>query len=401
MVLTRKITIDTGFEHLSTLFSFRFTQHMGVHLRTKKRKNGTISLFLDYYPPIKRSDGDYTRREYLNRYLYDPATTVEQRRHNKENLIFAEGVKNARERQLLSGLDNIFEPSNKSLDFLVYFQQLCDKRKNSEGNFENWLSCLNHLKDFTNNQCKMGDLSENFCESFKKYLLTAKKLKSTGEQKLSNNSALSYFNKFRCAINEAFNQNLITVNPLRNVKGIKAVESKREFLTQDELQRLAKTECDSIVLKKAALFSALTGLRWSDLSNLKWSDIQKSDLSYFIHIVQKKTNEVLIHPINNTAIKVIEYDNEKNGNEYIFENLKYSDSNNNKLKRWILRAGIHKNITLHNFRHTYATLLINNGVDIFTVSKMLGHKNIKTTMIYTKALTESKVKASQRIDIEI
>ena len=106
-----------------------------------------------------------------------------------------------------------------------------------------------------------------------------------------------------------------------------------------------------------------------------------------------------MHPINNTAVKII--GERGKSTERVFEGLKYSDSNNDKLKRWILRAGINKKITLHNFRHTYATLLLNKGADIFTVSKMLGHKNIKTTMIYAKVLSETKVNAANLIDIEL
>jgi integrase len=217
--------------------------------------------------------------------------------------------------------------------------------------------------------------------------------------RLSQNSALSYFNKFRCAINEAYDARLLNENPLRHIKGIQQKESKREFLTQEELQLLAQTECDLAALKNAAIFSALTGLRWSDIENLTWGDIQKTASGHFLHIVQKKTLDVIMHPISETAVKVL--GERGKPSEKVFEGLKYSDSNNDKLKRWILKAGINKKITLHNFRHTYATLLLNKGADIFTVSKMLGHKNIKTTMIYAKVLSETKVNAANLIDIEL
>ena len=90
-----------------------------------------------------------------------------------------------------------------------------------------------------------------------------------------------------------------------------------------------------------------------------------------------------------------------NQNDKIFDGLKYSDSNNDKLKRWVLKAGIHKKITLHNFRHTYATLLLNNGADILTVSKMLGHKKLETTMLYAKVLSETKIQAANIVDINL
>jgi len=229
--------------------------------------------------------------------------------------------------------------------------------------------------------------------------LHANRLNTVKGLRLSQNSALSYFNKFRCAINEAFDARLLNENPLRHIKGIPQKESKREFLTKEELQLLAKTECDLVALKNAALFSALTGLRRSDIESLTWGEVQITENGYFLHIVQKKTSDVIMHPINETAVTLL--GERGDPSEKVFEGLKYSDSNNDKLKRWILKAGIHKKITLHNFRHTYATLLLNKGVDIYTVSKMLGHKNIKTTMIYSKVLSETKVNAANLIDIDL
>lgn len=372
---------------------------MGVHLRRKKIANGKQSLYLDFYPPIKGADGRFTRREYLNRYIYEKPKSQDEKIHNKEILIFAEGVKNKRERELLNEQDGIFNTQNKKRDFIEFFQALCEKRKESDGNYGNWLSALQYLKSFTGGKCKMGDLTEDFCNKFKEYLLQANRLNTIKGLRLSQNSALSYFNKFRCAINEAFDARLLNENPLRHIKGIQQKESKREFLTQEELQLLVRTECDLGALKNAAIFSALTGLRWSDIESLRWGDIQKTASGHFLHIIQKKTVDVIMHPISETAVKVLGESGKPS--ERIFEGLKYSDSNNDKLKRWILRAGINKKITLHNFRHTYATLLLNKGADIFTVSKMLGHKNIKTTMIYSKVLSETKVNAANLIDIEL
>ena len=372
---------------------------MGVHLRKKKIANGKESLYLDFYPPIKGGNGKPTRREYLNKYIYEKPKNIDEKQHNKENLNIAEGIKNKREKEILNEQDGIFNAQNKKRDFLEFFENLCEKRKESEGNYGNWLSALQYLRAFTNGKCKMGDLTEDFCENFKEYLLHANRLNTVKGLMLSQNSALSYFNKFRCAINEVFDARLINENPLRHVKGIKQKESKREFLTQEELQLLAQTECDLLPLKNVALFSALTGLRWGDISKLEWGDIQLTESGYFVHIVQEKTTDVIMHPISDTAVKLL--GERSNASEVIFEGLKYTDSNNDKIKRWVLRAGIHKKITLHNFRHTYATLLLNKGVDIYTVSKMLGHKKIETTMIYAKVLSETKVNAANVIDIEL
>jgi integrase len=372
---------------------------MGVHLRRKKIANGKESLYLDFYPPVKGADGKLTRREYLNKYIYQNPKNADEKLHNKENLIIAEGIKNRREKEILNEQDGIFNAQNKKRDFLEFFQNLCEKRKESEGNYGNWLSALQYLRAFTKGKCRMGDITPEFCVNFKEYLLHTDKLNTVKGLKLSQNSALSYFNKFRCAVNDAYEARLLNENPLRQVKGIKQKESKREFLTHEELQTLARTECDLLPLKNVALFSALTGLRWGDISKLKWADVQLTETGYFIHIIQNKTTDVIMHPISEIAVKLL--GEQGKPNEVIFEGLKYSDSNNDKIKRWVLRAGIHKKISLHNFRHTYATLLLNDGVDIYTVSKMLGHKKIETTMIYAKVLSETKIKAANTINIEL
>ncbi|MDI1234868.1 MAG: site-specific integrase [bacterium] len=372
---------------------------MAIYIRTKELSDGRLSLYLDFYPPLKGKDGKPTRREFLKRYLFKKPKNEEEKRLNRENQLFADSARIKREREFLNEQDGIFDSKNRNKDFIEFFRDLADKRKASKGNYDNWLSSLNHLIAFTNGQCVMNDLNEGFCEKFKAYLLDAKRLNSVKKLKLGQNSALSYFNKFRTAVNNAFESRLTNDNPLKHVKGINQKETHREFLTLEELQTLAKTECDLEALKMAALFSAMTGLRWSDIDTLNWKDIQSTEGGYFIHIIQRKTSDTIMHPISDKAVLLLG----KRGdpNDKIFEGLKYSDSNNDKIKRWVLKAGIHKKITLHNFRHTYATLLLNKGTDIYTVSKMLGHKNIQTTMIYSKVLTQTKINAANVIDIEL
>ena len=86
-------------------------------------------------------------------------------------------------------------------------------------------------------------------------------------------------------------------------------------------------------------------------------------------------------------------DNFPNDSERVFKGLKYSAENNHKLEVWVLKAGIKKKITFHCARHTNAVLLLSNGTDIYTVAKMLGHRDIKSTMVYLKFTDELKHKA--------
>lgn len=372
---------------------------MGVSVRSKELKSGRLSLYLDFYPPVVGENGKPTRREFLGKYNFKKPKNDEEKAINRENNLFADSVRLEREKAILHDEIGTYNPNHAHKNFVEYFQELAERRKESEGNYGNWLSASHYLKDFTGGDLKMADVNEMFCRKFKEYLLVADRRNTVRGLKLSRNSAVSYFNKFRAAVREAFEERLLKEDPTKRVKGIPYEETKREFLTEEELQILQDTECELEPMKRVALFSALTGLRWSDILSLKWGELQKDEAGYFIHLRQKKTKDVLYLPISDNAIEIL---GEKGVmSERIFEGLKYSDSNNDKIKRWILRAGINKKITLHNFRHTHATLLLNKGADIVTVSKMLGHKNIQTTMIYAKVLSQTKRDAANLIDIKL
>ncbi len=372
---------------------------MSIKVRFKEISDGRLSLYLDYYPAVKGKDGKYTRREFLKRYNYKNPKSKDEKQVNKENLLFAEGVRLQREKEILNEQDGLYNANNKKLDFIQFFEKMTRERQGSLNNYGNWKSALRHFREFTQGHCSMGDINEELCEQFKNYLKNAKQLSTINNIKLSQNAASSYFNKFKCVVTEAYEKKLLTQDFGNSVKRLATIESKREFLTVEELQKLSNTETDIGNLKDAALFSALTGLRWSDIIGLRWKDIQYTEGKYFIHIKQQKTSDVIMHPISEQARKFL--GDIEESQQLVFKGLKYSDHNNKKLKEWLQSAGITKKISFHNFRHTYATLLLNNGVDIYTVSKMLGHKNIQTTMIYAKVLDEAKVKAANAINIKL
>jgi site-specific recombinase XerD len=89
----------------------------------------------------------------------------------------------------------------------------------------------------------------------------------------------------------------------------------------------------------------------------------------------------------------------KQQNDRVFEGLKYSAWYNLKLQQWMMKAGITKNITFHCARHTYATIQLTLGTDIYTVSKLLGHKDLRTTQIYAKVIDERKKEAANLITL--
>ena len=172
---------------------------------------------------------------------------------------------------------------------------------------------------------------------------------------------------------------------------------KRPHLSIDELKAVSKVECRYPVLKRAFIFSCLTGLRWSDVQKLTWSEVEQSSEGWRIVFHQKKTEGLQYLDIPDNAIQYLQAPKEPELR--VFKGLKYSSYMNVALQRWMMEAGITKNITFHCARHTFAVLQLTLGTDIYTLSKLLGHKNLKTTQIYADILDHKKKEASNRLNV--
>jgi integrase len=369
---------------------------MKVTLRQRK-KGSKISLYLDYYNKSKR------KYEYLKLYLYPTpekgSLSKLEKEHNKTTLQLAETIRAKRQIEIQSGIYGFNNNTKLKASFIRYFAKLTKEREDSSpGNHGNWNSTLKHLKNYCKQDVLFEDIDVQWLKDIREYF--DKKARTTAGTLLKSRTKNSYFSKIRAAINQAQRDGIIITNPIHNVKGIKSEDSERQFLTQEELQAAANVECDSNVLKRAFLFSALTGLRWSDVQKLTWDEIQHSDENgWYIRFTQQKTKGVETLPISDSAIKLL---GEKiEGNDRAFVGLKYSSWCNVRLRQWMLRAGITKSVTFHSARHTYATLLLSKGADIFTVSKLLGHRDLKTTMIYAKIIDEKKREAADKISLEL
>lgn len=375
-----------------------------VKLREKKISGNRQSLYLDFYPAIPHPEtGEPTRREFLGLYLFDKVKNPIDKHGNKETLQLAEQIRQKRENYL--NKPEIYTGYEKEQlrfkelgqqNFVAYFKSLADKRKAS--NYDNWVSAFKYLETFTGGNLKFADLNEKFCNEFKVYLLTTKSNKNN-KVTLSQNSAVSYFNKVKATLKQAYNDGYLPNDLNSKIKPIKEQETQREFLTIEEVNRLLKTDCKNPLLKTATIFSALTGLRHSDIKKLIWGELEYIEGNgYFIKFQQEKTKSFEMHPISNQAFSLL--GERKEPKDKVFEGLIYSDHENEKLKEWIRDAGITKKITFHNFRHTYATLQLSSGTDIFTISKMLGHKNLKTTQIYAKVINQAKRDTADKIQLD-
>jgi integrase len=376
-----------------------------VKLRQKPISGNRQSLYLDFYPAIPHPEtGEPTRREFLGLYLNDKANNPIDKQYNKETLQLAEQIRQKRENHLNKPeIYTGYELEQKRIkelgeqNFVTYFKTLADKRKAS--NHDNWVSAFNYLVTFTKGNLKFADLNEKFCNEFKEYLLTTKNNKSS-KTTLAQNSAVSYFNKLKATLKQAYKDGYLTTDLNAKIEPIKQAETRRNFLTIEELNSLVKTECNNPLLKRAALFSALTGLRFSDIKNLVWGELEYIENNgYFIQFKQQKTKGVEVLPISEQAYSLM--GEPKEPTDKVFEGLTYSAYENKHLYQWIGAAGITKDITFHCFRHTFATLQLSKGTDIYTVSKMLGHRELKTTQIYAKIIDQTKREAADKIKLEM
>ncbi|WP_422091083.1 tyrosine-type recombinase/integrase [Tenacibaculum ovolyticum] len=376
-----------------------------VKLRQKKITKGRKSLYLDFYPAIiNPKTGKPTRREFLGLYLFEKTKTPFDKTHNLETKKIAESIRQQRENALNKPeIYNDFEKEQLKVKelgeqcFVEYFKKLTNKRYGS--NLSNWISTLKFLEAYTNGTIKFKELNVPFFEGFKEYLLSAKSNKSN-KVKLKRNTASSYFNKVKATLKQAYKDDILQTDLNSKIKPIKEEETRREFLTIDELNILANTPFDNDLLKRSAIFSALTGMAFKEIQNMVWEDVSFiQDEGYIILTKRQKTKRDNYLPISEQAYSLMNAPQEPN--EKIFKGLKYSAYNNKLLTQWVLSAGINKNITFHCFRHTYATLQLFNGTDIYTVSKMLGHKDLKTTQVYAKIVDESKRKTVDKIKLDL
>ena len=366
---------------------------MKVTLRKRKKRN-KITLYLDYYDKGKR---EY---EYLGLYLTPkPETgslTKAQKDENKKILALAENIRAKRLLEINNNQYAFRDKEKLSGSFLDYFESLCEQKLASLGNYGNWKAALIHIQDYCPKDVTFERLNKDWVQGFKDYLDNEAKTK-TGDS-ISLNTKYSYFNKLRAAVKQAVRDGIMSFNPTEQVEPFPQDEPKREFLTLEELKSLSKAHCKNDSLRRMFLFSCLTGLRWGDIHKLVWSEVEYSEnLGNFLRFRQAKTNGVETQPISDEARNLL---GERGDNEErIFPKFNYGNWNKTLLKDWLREAGITKKITFHCARHTYATLQLTLGTDIYTVSKLLGHRNLSTTEIYAKVINEKKVEAANKINI--
>lgn len=369
-----------------------------IRLRKRKTPTGNISLYLDIYLNGQRS------YEYLKMYLI-PERTRADKAKNQEILQLAEAIKAKRIVELRNGEFGFKSEYPTDTLFFDYYNMMCEKRlgtPESRGNWGNWYSCLHHLRIYEKREkITFAEITPEWVQGFKDYLdnkaiaWAHDKRERVKEKPLSRNSKLSYFNKLRACLNQAFEDRIIPTNPCRGVENFKAEEGTRMYLTLEELRKLVDTECEYAGVKRAFLFSCLTGLRRSDVVRLRWGDVHQQGEFTRIIFRQKKTQGQEYLDITPQAL---EFMGERGkSDDLVFYDLYTPDCTNKAIQNWVLRAGIDKKISFHCGRHTFAVMMLDLGTDIYTVSKLLGHRELSTTQIYAKVLDKNKQAAVQKI----
>lgn len=389
-------------------------------------------VYLEAYPVFKPGFTKVIReREYLNRIITTPiwdktrtARTTETKKTYKpkrdangiiqcrstadqEVCIYADNVRKLRQREFDNHAlytdreEELAEQQQKSqCNFIEYFEKLISDRqkKASYSITVNWKRVCELFKKFAKTDIvAFSQINMKLIEDFKKFLLEAPR---DGNKKgeISQNTAANYFGTFKTVLKKAFVDGYLTIDLSAKTKGIRGLDSRRETLTIDEINLLVNTPCDKPIVKQGAFFSLLTGLRHCDVKKLKWGELQKVGDKYRLNFTQQKTKGVEYMPISEQAYKLC--GEPKNPEQLVFAELPDITKISPSLKKWIKDAGINRNITFHCFRHTFATLQLTNGTDIYTVSKMLGHTDIKTTQIYAHIVDQKKEAAANAIVIE-
>jgi integrase len=347
---------------------------MKISLREKLLNDGRKSLYFDIYHAGKR------RYEFLNLYL------TKNRDENKATKKLAEQIQSKRLLELSNNEFGFQSESKRKTDFIKYFEAI-EKTKPKHSIY---YSTLVHFKAFSKGKVLFYEIDEKYLEKFKNYLLNL--------DSISQNSAREYFSVTKRILRKAVRDKIITQNPADFVDHIKGIDIDRTHLEIEEVRQLAKTDFESnFDIKRGFLFCCFTGLRYSDLKALTWENV-KSD---YIQVRQKKTKDMINIPLSFTAKEIL-YMNKENvfhfPQQNVF-NVPYRWYGNDQLKKFFKKAGINKNAHWHISRHTFAVLNINEGVEIYTVSKLLGHKNLRTTEIYSKVIDKKKREAIDRLPI--
>lgn len=373
-----------------------------IKLRFKQLKDGNQSIYLDCYINGIR---EY---KFLNLYLR-PDTSRENKMWNIEQLRLANAIK----AQYIIDIQNGefgFKDRNRTrkLSFLTYCEDMAaEYEANGQTSCAVLMrSAVKRMTAYKGKNITFNHIDKDFLIGFIEYLNSdirdfdkESKDKKRKPKPLSEVYKEALFARIMVALNKAERDGIIVKNPGKDIdRKLKphAEQKSRCYLTLDEIQKIIDTEYKpDNDIKPAFLFCCFSGLRYSDVQKLTWGEITVSPEGYAqIETNMQKTGKDITIPLSDNALKWLPERTDQTSASRIFYKLPDQVTNADvRLRTIIKKAGITKHVTFHVARHTFATLTLTYGADLYTVSKLLGHSNIRTTQIYAKIVDESKRKA--------
>lgn len=364
-----------------------------VRIRFKKLKDGNQSIYLDIYLNGKR------KYEFLKLYLI-PETNALAKAQNATSMRAAVAIKSRRIDEIIKNKAGITAPDGREKMRVTEWLQFYSQKRESEGvkhYSQQILALIKKIKEYSET-VRLEDVDKEYILGLQEFLI--KSPRRFGGN-LKKRTVQRYIDVFRSAIGRAFRDGIIEKDPFTRISSrerIHASESSREFLTDKEVKKLINQECGNSEVKRAFLFSCFCGLRYSDIIALKWDEISIDAKGRYTAILQmKKTGNQIYLPLGKEALRWML--NTTKNDERIFH-LPSSSVVFRDIKKWVASAGITKNVSFHTARHTFATLELTYGADLYTVSKLLGHTNIATTQIYAKIIDKKKEAAVDLLDNE-
>lgn len=373
-----------------------------VKVRTREMKTGGASVYLDI-------NHNGTRRQVRLNIFLRPEKTKEDKQWNKDQLKLADAVKSQYIIELQNGTFGIKDMERQGRTNLVnYCREISEDYKSNDQT-----SCVNLMENMIRRLIAYRGENITLNQVDKEYLLgfidfldhetnTFDQKSKDSKKKpkpISDVYKEALYNRLMVALNKAERDGLIVKNPGNSIdRRLKphAQQKERCYLTLEEIKQIIAVEYNyKNDIKNAFLFCCFCGLRHSDVVKLTWGEIVTApDGSTMIQTQMKKTKKLIVIPLSDNALAFLPERGKAKKSDLVFPNLPDQPGNADvRLKVIIKKAGIDKNVTFHVARHTFATLTLTYGADLYTVSKLLGHANVKTTQIYAKIVDENKRKA--------
>lgn len=343
---------------------------MSVQLRKRAISGNRYSLYLDIY-----ESGTPRIAEFLKIYIYKKPKNPIETQSNKENLKLAETIRIQRELQINTAGSDYIPKHKQKVNFILYFETYAKNYTKKDVRLV-W-GAYNYFKEFIKvDYLAPSSITETLLLRFKDFL----------NSNLNGETPANYFSKLKKVLRQAQKEKVLLENPAAFIVNKKNDNIKKDVLTAEEIQEMANADCPNPEVKRAFLFSCITGLRFCDIVRVTWQSIQGD----MMRITQQKTNVPALINLNSTAIKIL---GKRANNEDLIFNLPSHTACLKHLRNWVKNTEITKKVTWHVARHSFGSNLIFYGTDAKTASGLLGHTSMKYTERYLHIAESRKEQA--------